>query len=257
MIQRTAEGGTAQVGHRDGLLQAKLADQLVQPELALVAPGIEVSPQDDRALMTMDQRGQIVELLAEGGHPQLEVDRMQVDHQHAVRIPLQGVEAHQTGLGDAQQRLGGAHATDEGLRRLGHRHDTEGDTALGERLQLLPLEVAGTQPLQHLGPGRRLLQQHQILGLGILVQPLTPVLALTLVEIPDGDAELAGQGGGSQRHQRRLLTIDAGHYARRRDQVILIRHLETANQSQRQQGSPQNPITIFHWLTITCLCKAP
>ena len=182
---------------------------------------------------------------------------MQVDHQHTVRIPLQGVETHQTGLGDAQQRLGGAHTTDESLRCLGHRHDTERDASLGERLQLLPLKITRTQPVQHLGPGRRLLQQHQILGLGIFIQPFTPVLALTLVEIPDGDAELAGQGGGSQRHQRRLLTIDAGHYARRRNQVILIRHLETTNQPQRQQGRPQNPITIFHWLTITCLCKAP
>ena len=40
MIQRTAEGSTAQVGHRDGLLQAKLAHQLVQPERALIAPGV-------------------------------------------------------------------------------------------------------------------------------------------------------------------------------------------------------------------------
>ncbi len=38
--------------------------------------------------MAAHQGGQIIELLAEGGHPQLEVDRMQIDHQHAVRIAL-------------------------------------------------------------------------------------------------------------------------------------------------------------------------
>lgn len=166
----------------------------------------------------MNEGGQIVDLLAKGRHPQLEVDRVQVDHQHTVRIPLQRVEADQTGFGDAQQRLGRAHAAHERLRRLGHRHHSEGDAALGKGLQLLPLEITGLEPLQHLGAGRRLLQQHQILGLGILVQSLAPVFALTLVEIPDGNAKLAGQGGGGQCHQRRLLAAGAVDDALRRDQ---------------------------------------
>ncbi len=254
MIQRTTESGAAQVRHRHGLLQTQLFNQLAQPELAFVAPSVEITGQDHRPLMAAHQRGQIVELLAEGGHPQFEVDRMEVDHQHAVRIALQRIEAHQPGFGDAQQGFGGAHATDERLRGLGHRHHPERHAALGEGLQLLPLEITGAQPVEHLGTGGRLLQQHQILPLGVAVHPLAPVLALSLVEVPDRDAEFTGQRRGRQRHQRRTLAVDTRHNPIGRDQMVLIRHLETAYQPQGQQGGAKNAITIFHRLTTARLC---
>ena len=179
---------------------------------------------------------------------------MDIDDHHTVRIALQRIEAHQPGFGDAQQGLGGAHATDERLRGLGHRHHPERHAALGEGLQLLPLEITGAQPVEHIGTGGRLLQQHQILPLGITVHPFTPVLALALVEIPHRHPEFTGQRRGRQRYQRRTLAVESRHNPLSSDQMVLIRHLKTAYQPQGQQGGAKNAITIFHWLTTARLC---
>lgn len=70
------------------------------------------------------------------------------------------------------------------------------------------------------GTGGRLLQQHQILPLGITVHPFTPVFALALVEIPHRHPEFTGQRRGRQRYQRRTLAVESRHNPLSCDQMV-------------------------------------
>jgi hypothetical protein len=160
MIQVPPEGEAAFIGMGLDCGEFELMGNLIQRRVPFLAPGVEISTENDRSLMISQLRGHRLKLLTKTAQPERKINPVQVGDGQT--LTTDGIASHDDGLRNGEKRLVGAHHSS--TERLGSRCDQHSAHSTAHRKSIghLPREPSFGKHLTHWRIHHHLLKKEEI-----------------------------------------------------------------------------------------------